>query len=622
MTQTPQTVWQALRNAVEHQHAGRLSEAAQIYGAILTQHPNQPDALHLLGVVAVMTAQPEKAVDLIGRAIGVNPSAAGYHNSLGIALAALGREDDAVAAHRKAVELDPHLFNAHHNLGSVLASGGRYDEAISSLKTAVRLKPDDPNTHSGLGVALLLSQRLDEAITEFEEAKRLSPNSAQIFMHLGNAYLECAQHDDAIGCFDRALSLEPKVANRLSSRIFAMHYHPGYDSLAILKSARQWEELVTAGLTQPAPSHMNDRTAERKLRIGYVSPDFRNHPVGRSILPLISDHDRGQFEIYCYSSASREDSTMSKLRESADEWRDICQLDDERVAETIRNDRIDILVDLALHTVGHRLSLFARKPAPVQMSYLGYCSTTGLGAMDYRLSDPFVDPAEVDLSVYSEKTVRLPRNYLCYVPMGDAPAVSALPCLSSGFITFGCLNKFAKCSADCLDLWARILQAVPNSRLVLHAMPGWYLDRVRGRFERGGVSPSRLEFVGKMDWPQYVATYARIDIALDPFPYNGGITTCDALWMGVLVITLSGKTAVGRVGRSILSNVGLPELVAQTPEQYVQLAVDLANNPDRLKELRAELRPRLQESPLMDGRQLARDIASAYRNAWRKYCAD
>jgi predicted O-linked N-acetylglucosamine transferase (SPINDLY family) len=424
-----------------------------------------------------------------------------------------------------------------------------------------------------------------------------------------------------MACFDRALALEPPTANRLSTKIFAMHYQPGEDSVGILKTARQWDELVTAPLPRPALPHANDRTTDRKLRIGYVSPDFRDHPVGRSILPLLAHHDRGEFEIYCYSSATREDSTTAKLRACDVVWQNIHRLNDDRAAEMVRNDRIDILVDLALHTVGHRLALFARKPAPVQMTYLGYCSTTGLSAMDYRVTDGHVDPPGIDLTVYSERTIRLPRNYLCYVPTGEAPDVSPLPCLGGGVVTFGCLNKFAKCSVDALALWTRILQLVPNSRLILHAIAGKHLDRVRERFERGGVSASRLEFVGKQNWPEYMQTYARIDIGLDPFPYNGGVTTCEALSMGVPVVTLSGNTGVGRVGRSILSNVGLAELIAQTPEQYLQLAVDLANDLDRLKRLRAELRPRLVESPMMDGPQLTRGIESVYRNAWRQYCA-
>jgi protein O-GlcNAc transferase len=621
MSEEIQTAGQALRLALEHQQHGQLAEAARIYQGILAKNPNQPDALHLLGTVAVMTGQAEKGIDLIGRAISINPSAAGYHNGLGIALAMLGRNDEAIAAQRRAIEIDPKLFNAWHNLGSVLASGGRYEEAVESFKVAVKLKPDDANVHNGLGVALLLSKRIDEAIAEFEEVRRLSPHFAQVYMHLGTAYLECAMHDEAMACFDKALALEPPTANRLSTKIFAMHYQPGADSTAILKTATQWDELVTAGLPRPAPPHSNDQTADRKLRIGYISPDFRDHPVGRSVLPLLAQHDRGQFEIFCYSSAAREDATTAKLRDCDVVWQNIYRLSDDRAAEMVRGDKIDILVDLALHTVGHRLSIFARKPAPVQMSYLGYCSTTGLKAMDYRVTDGYIDPPGGDPAVYSERTIRLPRNYLCYVPTGEAPDISPPPCLDSGIITFGCLNKFTKCSDSSLELWALILRAVPKSRLILHAMAGKHLDRLRERFERGGVSTSRLEFVDKHDWPRYMQAYARIDIALDPFPYNGGVTTCDALSMGVPVVTLSGDTGVGRVGRSILSNVGLPELIAETSETYLLLAVELANDVDRLKRLRAELRTRLMKSPMMDGRQLTRDIESVYRNAWREYCA-
>jgi predicted O-linked N-acetylglucosamine transferase (SPINDLY family) len=622
MSEEIQTVGQALRLAVEHQQHGRLAEAARIHQGILAKHPNQPDALHLLGTIAVMTGQAEKGIDLIGRAIAINPLAAGYHNGMGIALATLGRNEEAIAAQRRAIELDPKQFNARHNLGSVLASSGRYDEAVESFRIAVQLKPDDANVRNGLGVALLLCKRLDEAIAEFEEVRRLSPNSSPVYMHLGTAYLECGMCDEAMACFDKALALEPPTAHRLSTKIFAMHYQPGVDSAAILKVARQWESLVMSALPRSPLPLANERTGERRLRVGYVSPDFRDHPVGRSILPLLEHHDRGEFEIFCYSSATREDSTTGKLRACDVVWRNIHRLSDDRAAEMIRGDGIDILVDLALHTVGHRLALFARKAAPVQMSYLGYCSTTGLSAMDCRVTDGFVDPAGIDLAVYSERTIRLPRNYLGYVAAGDAPDVSPSPVADSGVITFGCLNKFAKCSGAALDLWARILRVAPQSLLILHSIAGKHLDSVRERFERGGVSASRLEFVGKQDWAGYMRTYARIDIGLDPFPYNGGVTTCEAISMGVPVITLSGETGVGRVGRSILSNVGLPELIAETSDEYLRIAAGLAGDWDQLKRLRGELRGRLEGSPMMDGKQLTRDIEAAYRDGWRKFCAD
>ena len=466
----------------------------------------------------------------------------------------------------------------------------------------------------------MLTQKLDEAFAEFSEVKRLNPNSAQAHLNLGNIWLDCAEHDEAMACFDRAFALDPVSAARLSNRIFAMHYHPRYDAPALLASARQWDDLIGQPLRPSIRPHENPREPDRKLRIGYVSPDFRQHVAAHCILPLLANRDREQFEIVCYSSTSHEDAMTATLREHADDWRNIRRMGDQQVAETIRADRIDILVDLALHSLGNRLTVFARKPGPVQMTYLGYCSTTGLSAMDYRLSDPHVDPAEISLSDYREKTIRLPRTYLCYEPEGPMPEVSPPPCLAGGTMTFGCLNNFMKCSSDALELWARILQAVPESRLILHAKPGQHLDRVRERFERGGVSPGRLEFLGRQDWPRYVQTYSRIDIALDPFPYNGGITTCDALWMGVPVITLSGKTAVGRVGRSFLSNIGLSDLIAPTPERYLKSAVELANNVDRLKQLRGELRERMRTSPLMDARQLTRNIESAFRDVWQNYC--
>ena len=294
-------------------------------------------------------------------------------------------------------------------------------------------------------------------------------------------------------------------------------------------------------------------------------------------------------------------------------------LPDAQAVDLIRQDEIDILVDLALHTGTNRLLIFARKPAPVQVTYLGYCSSTGVETMDYRLSDPYLDPPASDLSLYSEKTIRLPETYWCYNPRGLMPAPSPPPVEEAGHITFGCLNNFAKVS-PALDLWAEILRNVPESRLIIHSPPGAHLDAVRERFAGKGISTDRLEFPPHQRWPEYVRTYGRIDIALDPFPWCGGITTCDASWMGVPVVSLVGRTAVGRGGASILANIGLPELIAHTPEQYVKIAVGLANDLPRLAELRRTMRPRMQASPLMDAPRFARNIEAAYRQMWRIWC--
>jgi protein O-GlcNAc transferase len=295
-------------------------------------------------------------------------------------------------------------------------------------------------------------------------------------------------------------------------------------------------------------------------------------------------------------------------------------LGDRQLAERIRGDRIDILVDLALHTAGNRLRVFARKPAPVQVTMLGLPSTTGLATIDYRLTDPYFDPPGPCDDDYSERSIRLPRTYWCYPPPDEAPAVTPLPALRRGFVTFGCLNQFAKASPGALRLWARILRAIPDSHLVLQAPPGSHRDEVRALFEDAGIAPDRLAFEAKAPLGEYLARYQDVDVCLDPFPYTGGVTTMDALWMGVPVITLAGRTGVGRSGVSILSNVGLPELIAPTPEQYVDRAVAQAGDLDRLSELRRGLRRRMQASPLMDGPQYAADVEAAFRRAWETWC--
>jgi predicted O-linked N-acetylglucosamine transferase (SPINDLY family) len=288
----------------------------------------------------------------------------------------------------------------------------------------------------------------------------------------------------------------------------------------------------------------------------------------------------------------------------------------------IRADGIDILVDLSLHMAGNRLPVFARKPAPVQVSYLGYCGTTGLETMDYRLSDWHFDPGDTDPNGYSEKTVRLPRSYWCYEPAGSTPEVGPPPAGKAGRITFGCLNHFGKASPAALDSWEEILRRAPETRFVLHAPEGSCREMVRERFMRGGIGTDRLDFIARCEWPQYVETLETIDIALDPFPYGGGITTCDAIWMGVPVVSLSGRTSVGRGGRSILSNLGLRDLIAETPQGYVEIALSLAGDMSRLAELRAGLRSRMESSPLRDAKGFARDVEAAFRGLWRNWCEE
>ena len=473
-----------------------------------------------------------------------------------------------------------------NNLASVLGVIGRPQEVIEILRRVLVLQPDNAAAQHALGTALKDHGDLEGAVTEYEKAGRLDP-----------AY-------DATE----------------SNRLYALHFHPAYDAAALHREHVKWNEQQAAPLVSKIQPHHNDPTPDRRLRIGYVSADLRHHVVGWNLSPLLREHDHAKFEIYCYASVTAPDDLTAEFQAQVDVWRDIVGVSDEQLAERIRDDQIDILVDLALHTDNNRLMAFARKPAPVQVTYLGYPGTTGLATMDYRLSDPFIDPFDEDLNFYSEQTIRLPRSFWCYQPAGPTPDTIPLPALKTGHLTLGCLNHFSKVSSSVLQLWGRIMKQLPDSRLIIHG-PSTSPDyEIYQRFALAGIPIYRLQFVPWQPYGQYLETYDRIDLALDPFPYNGGITTCDALWMGVPVVSLRGGTGVGRAGNSILNNVGLPELVASSPDEYVNIAVELARDLPRLKDLRAGMRKRMEPSSLMDAVGFTRGVEGAYREMWERWC--
>jgi len=339
------------------------------------------------------------------------------------------------------------------------------------------------------------------------------------------------------------------------------------------------------------------------------------HPVARLLLPLLAHHDRAAFEIIAYSDLAQPDIMTKHVRGHVDAFKETAALSDEQFAQQVRDDRIDILIDLGMHMSQNRMLAFARRPAPVQATYLAYCGTTGLATMDYRLTDPHLDPPTGEMP-YSERSIYLPKTYWIYEAPPEPPAVNELPALTSGQITFGCFNNYCKVSDPALQTWARLLAGIPNSRLVLLAGHGSPRQRVMDAMSRKGVSADRVHFVWRVSLPQYLAYHHNIDIALDPCPYGGGTTTLDALWMGVPTVTLAGTTAVGRGGVSILSNVGLPELIARSSEQYIEIATTLAKDVDRLKTLRATMRERLLASPLMDAPSFTGDVESVYRRMW------
>jgi protein O-GlcNAc transferase len=647
------TLEQQFSLADSHRRAGRLAEAEAIYRKIVAENPDHAEALNRLGLVLRMAGQTEAAVEVIRRAIALSADNGAYYNNLGIALHQAGRVDeavlalesatrlkpdsagghsnlgfalldqgraaDAVASLRRAIFLKPDLAEAHNNLGNALAELGEIDEAIRSYGMAIELKPNLADAHYNLGEAWRKRGKIDESIESYGRAIRLNPNSAKSHNNLGVALKDAGRLDESICEYREALRLKPDFAAAHSNLVYAIHFHPGWDAKMIREEHQRWNEQHARQFQKLIQPHGNDRNCRRRLRIGYVSPDFREHPVGRFLLPLLSGHDRERFEIYCYSDVRRTDRVTELLYRHTDRWQETARLSDERLSELIRNDKIDILIDLTMHMANNRMLVFARKPAPVQATYLAYCSTTGLEAMDYRLSDSHLDPPGTDEGIYGEKSIRLAETYWCYEPPEGAPEVGALPASAAGVVTFGCLNNFCKVSPEALNAWAKLLEIVPQSRLILHGPEGGHRQRVWDFMAGKGIGRERISFVGAVPLLEYLNIYHRIDIALDPFPYAGGTTTCDALWMGVPVVTLAGRTAVGRAGVSILSNVGLPELIGQSHDAYVEIAAALGNDLGRLGELRRTLRRRMAASPIMDSRRYVKNVENAYEQMWRKW---
>jgi protein O-GlcNAc transferase len=581
------TISEALDIALQHHQAGQLQPAEQIYRQILQVEPNHSEAIHNLGLIAHQVGRHEIAVEYMERSIGLNATEVAFHNNLGEAYRALGKISEAVACYHRALELKPEYAEAQNNLGNLRKGQGKLEEAVDCYRRAMELKPD----------------------------------YAVAYINLGSVLTDQGKLDEAVACYRRALELNPSYVEAYSNVLYTLQFGANQNVERIYEEHLRWSRMFAEPLAKFMHPHLNDRIPNRRLRIGYVSPDFCGHSVGRFILPLLEAHNHRDFEIFCYSSIHASDKITDLCRTHADVWRESRLFDDEQLAEVIRQDRIDILVDLTMHLANNRLLVFARKPAPVQVTYLAYCGTTGLSTMDYRLTDPYLDPPCQDGEYYSEQSIRLPETYWCYRAMPHAPNENALPALLGGPITFGCLNNFAKVTVPTLVTWCHILQAVPNSRLLLHAAAGSHRERVREIFTEHNISPERLIFAEKVPGTEYFRLYHNIDVGLDPFPYGGGTTTCDALWMGVPVVSLAGQTAVGRGGLSILSNIGLLELVAHEPQEYLQIAVELARDLPRLSQLRATLRDRMQSSPLMDAPRFARNVEAAYRRMWHDWCA-
>jgi predicted O-linked N-acetylglucosamine transferase (SPINDLY family) len=677
-----------IKEALAHHQAGRFDDAEAGYKALLAVNPEDAEALHLYGVLEQQRGRLDPAILLMRRAIANKANAPMFHRNLGTALLASGDAKGAMECHRKALALNPQFPEAHHSLAEALRTIGQNQDAETHYRHAIRMKPSLVFAYNGLGLALVARGKLaegeaqyrmalaqsprfsqaminlahaleqqgrpKEAEAEFRRALKEDPKAVAALVNLGNLLKEtgrtteaaelyaeairinprlAAAHnnlanllkdsgrvEEALGHFRHAIALDPDFGAAHTNVLLTLHYAPGPTPEEIAEAHRRW------GARTPAPAvvHANSREPDRQLRVGYLSPDLRRHPLASFIEPILAQHDRAKIVPVCFATHVKSDAVTKRLKALGHEWHEVAGQDDAALARRIAEAKIDILVELAGHTANHRLGVLARKPAPVIVNYLGYPDTVGLTQVDWRLTDAVADPPGETERFHVERLMRLPHCYLCYRPPLDAPEVGPLPQRAKGHVTFGSFNMLAKVNAPLIGRWSRILGAVPGSRLLLKGQP--FRDdgvqrHFRDAFQRHGIEARRLDLRAYMpDARAHFGLYNEIDVALDTDPYNGATTTCDALWMGVPVVTRQGTAHVSRMASSLLTAAGLTETIARDANDYERIAVALAREPERLARLRADLRPRMAASPLCDGATFTRNLEDAYRAMWRTWC--
>jgi predicted O-linked N-acetylglucosamine transferase (SPINDLY family) len=605
------------------QDQGDLPAAVACYQAALELRPDDLRAQYNLGVAWEQLGRLDDAAACYRRIIERSPHDAEAHKSLGYVLRQQGKIAAAAACFRRAVELKPDYAQAYNNLGNTCMELGQPDEAVACYRRALELEPDFAEVYSNLGNVFHEEGNIEEALACCRRAVELQPAYAKAHNHLGNALMDQGRVEEADAAYRQALAIEPGMAVARSNLLLCQHYRPGTSLARLADDHAEWNRRHAAPLAGDLLPHANRRDPDRVLRLGLVSADFRRHPVGYFLVRPLESLPRAECRVYCYSTGFRSDPLTARIQAAADVWRPLPGMSDERLAQQIRDDQIDILFDLAGHTAHNRLLTFARKPAPIQITWMGYVGTTGLSAMDYILADRYEIPPQSEV-YYCERVLRMPDGYVCYDPPADAPGVSPLPALEQGSVCFASFNNPAKITPQVIAVWAAILKRVPGSRLVLTFRgldrPA-VAERFLALFAAEGIEPSRVELSGWSTHLELLAQYQRVDLALDPWPYNGGLTTCEALWMGVPVVTCPGETFAGRHALAHLSNVGLTETIAADLAEYADLAVTLAGDLPRLAAIRSRLRSQMAAGPLCDGPRFAAQLMRLLRGVWKEWVA-
>ncbi len=612
--------WAAM--AVIHAGAGRHRDALRCGQRALALNPDHADALLATGIACAGLGELEQAETLLMNAI--KSRQCGAHACVHLARVCMRRQrpDRAEQYFRRARQIDPDLNAAFVGLGNALLRQNRGEEADEVFREVCNKDSTGVSLHNQIGNLYRQNARLDDAAEYYRRALGMRPDSAEIHNNLANVLKAQGFLDRATAGYRKAVELKPDFWQAHSNLVFSMNYLPGISGSDLMKEHRRWAESQTRQLDRYTHWE-NSRDPDRPLRIGYISPDFHNHPTAAFMLPVLANHNAAQILPIAYADNLPVDSVTQRLQALAGEWRNVHGLDDVQLADLVREDKIDILVDLAGHTANNRLCLLARKPAPIQVSYLGYAATTGLNEIDFRITDPIADPAGSS-AFYSEQLVYLENGLSCYSPPENAPMVTPLPARQAGFITFGSLNIPAKINDEVLSGWAEVLKAVPGSRLLLvrDQLRGVAKQRIAGVLLNNGIAESRFDL--RSSFPKdenHLSVYAEIDIALDTWPWNGHATACEGLWMGVPVITLYGQTHAGRLCASVLRQLDLDRFVAKDQTGFIEIAKAMAEDIVQLEHLRATLRERMEGSRLCDGAAFTQALEQKYRWMWRSWCA-
>ena len=609
----------------------RLVEAAPVLDQAKMLAPDHPGVLYNWALLAAANQEFAAAIPALEKSISLNPNYAQAHSNLGVALRKTGRLEDAVQTLTQALKLNPNLAEAHINLAATLSDLGEVDVALAAGLKAVALDPDSAEAHYNLGNAYNKVPDFEQALEQFDHALVINPQHAEAENNRSRALWSLGRPAESVQALRRVLTIKPTYAAAHSNIVFKLQYDPSQTPERLFAEARGWntqhgqEYGLQYGTTAPQPSTLDPN---KTLKVAYLSPHLKRHPVGFFVEPVLTHRNSGNIETVCYADmATAEaltDAITARLKATGVAWHHVHDLNHAALIERVRRDEIDILIDLDGHTGPNRLPVFAGRAAPIQVTWAGYVGTTGLDAMDYLITDTRQTVA-ADLPLMTEQPVYMLGNYVTVMPFADTPNIGPSPSSGTGYVTFGCFNTLDKINESVIACWAKIMTAVPDSRMRLITFDLGDASvrlRIAGLFEQHGVSPDRLDLQGKIPRLELLEAYNTLDIALDPFPYSGGLTTLEALWMGVPVITKrDGDRFASRHSMTHLTAVGVIDCIAENAEDYVTRAIALADDATRREHLRSTLREAMRTSPACDGTAFTRALEKAYRLMWQRYCA-